>query len=64
MYNFVEPVPMQQLCAFCYFSMRFVVSLQLAEYHYYLIYLIYMIASSSDLIPLWAFVLPAAVYGL
>ena len=69
-HNLAELVPMQQLCGFCCFSMRFVVFLDLLSTIIapvtvgYLIYLIYMIATSSNLIPLWAFVLLAAVYGL
>jgi len=61
---------MQQLCGFCCFSMRFVVFLDLLSTIIapvtvgYLIYLIYMVATASDLVPLWAFVLLAAVYGL
>ena len=60
---------MQQLCGFCYFSMCFMVSDLLRiiiapSTVGCLIYLIHMIALSSDLIPLWAFVLLAAVYGL
>jgi len=69
-HNLAELVPMQQLCGFCCFSMRFVVFLDLLSTIIapvtvgYLIYLIYMISTSSTLIPLWAFVLLAAVYGL
>jgi len=70
LHNLVELIPMQQLCGFCCFSMRFVVFLDLLSTVIapvtvgYLVYLIYLIATSSDIIPLWAFVLLAAVYGL
>jgi len=69
-HNLAELVPMQQLCGFCCFSMRFVVFLDLLSTILgpvtvaYLAYLIYMVASSSDLVPMMAFVLLAAVYGL
>jgi chitin synthase len=69
-HNLAELVPMQQLCGFCCFSMRFVVFLDLLSTILapvtvgYLIYLIYMVATASDLVPMWAFVLLAAVYGL
>ncbi|CCX06546.1 Similar to Chitin synthase 8; acc. no. Q4P9K9 [Pyronema omphalodes CBS 100304] len=69
-HNLAELVPMQQLCGFCCFSMRFVVFLDLLSTIIapvtvgYLCYLIYMVATESTLIPLWAFVLLAAVYGL
>jgi chitin synthase len=69
-HNLAELVPMQQLCGFCCFSMRFVVFLDLLSTVVapvtvgYLVYLIYMVATSSDLVPMWAFVLLAAVYGL
>lgn len=69
-HNLAELVPMQQLCGFCCFSMRFVVFLDLLSTIVapvtvgYLVYLIYMVATASTLVPLWAFVLLAAVYGL
>lgn len=69
-HNLAELVPMQQLCGFCCFSMRFVVFLDLLSTVIapvtvaYLVYLIYMLASSTTVIPIFAFVLLAAVYGL
>lgn len=70
LHNLAELVPMQQLCGFCCFSMRFIVFLDLLSTIIapvtvaYLAYLIYMVASSSDLVPMMAFILLAAVYGL
>lgn len=70
LHNLAELVPMQQLCGFCCFSMRFVVFLDLLSTIVapvtvaYIAYLIYMVATSPDMIPLWSFVLLAAVYGL
>jgi chitin synthase len=70
LHNLAELVPMTQLCGFCCFSMRFVVFLDLLSTIIapvtvgYLVYLIYMVATSSDIVPVWAFVLLAAVYGL
>ncbi|KAI5781413.1 chitin synthase E [Geopyxis carbonaria] len=70
LHNLAELVPMSQLCGFCCFSMRFIVFLDLLSTIIapvtvgYLGYLIYMVATNSSLIPLFAFVLLAAVYGL
>lgn len=70
LHNLAELVPMQQLCGFCCFSMRFIVFLDLLSTIIapvtvaYLAYLIYMLATSSTLIPMFAIVLLAAVYGL
>ncbi|TGZ77234.1 chitin synthase ChsE [Ascodesmis nigricans] len=70
LHNLAELIPLQQLCGFCCFSMRFVVFLDLLSTVIapvtvgYIAYLIYMVSSSKDLIPIWSFVLLAAVYGL
>lgn len=69
-HNLVELIPLQQLCGFCCFSMRFVVFLDLLSTIVqpvtvaYIVYLIVEIAVNPSVIPQWAFVLLAAVYGL
>lgn len=70
LHNLMELMPMQQLCGFCCFSMRFVVFLDLLSTVIqpvtvaYIIYLIVMVATSSAVEPMMAFILLAAVYGL
>jgi chitin synthase len=69
-HNLIELVPMQQLCGFCCFSMRFVVFLDLLSTIVgpvtvaYIGYLIYLIITQPDTIPITAFILLGAVYGL
>ena len=69
-HNLVELLPLQQLCGFCCFSMRFVVFLDLLSTVIapvtvaYIAYLIVLLATSSDVIPLTAFILLGAIYGL
>lgn len=69
-HNLMELIPLQQLCGFCCFSMRFVVFLDLLSTIVqpvtvaYLVYLIVLIALNSSVIPLTAFILLGAIYGL
>ena len=69
-HNLVELIPLQQLCGFCCFSMRFVVFLDLLSTVVqpvtvaYIVYLIVILATHSSVIPLMAFVLLGAIYGL
>jgi chitin synthase len=69
-HNLMELIPLQQLCGFCCFSMRFVVFLDLLSTIVapvtvaYIAYLIVLIAIGSNVVPLTAFILLGAIYGL
>jgi chitin synthase len=69
-HNLIELIPLQQLCGFCCFSMRFIVFLDLLSTIVqpvivgYIIYLIVLLASRDNVIPLTAFILLGAIYGL
>ncbi|EJT78647.1 hypothetical protein GGTG_03746 [Gaeumannomyces tritici R3-111a-1] len=69
-HNLMELMPMGQLCGFCCFSMRFVVFIDLLSTIVqpvtvaYIGYLIARIILFPTLVPIVAFVLLAAVYGL
>ena len=69
-HNLIELIPLQQLCGFCCFSMRFVVFLDLLSTIVqpvtvaYIAYLIVLLAINSSVIPLTAFILLGAIYGL
>ena len=69
-HNLVELIPLQQLCGFCCFSMRFVVFLDLLSTIVqpvivaYLGYLIYKVVADPGTIPTWSFVILGAIYGL
>ncbi|KAF4125277.1 chitin synthase [Geosmithia morbida] len=69
-HNLVELVPMQQLCGFCCFGMRFIVFVDLLSTVVqpvtvaYIAYLIYLCVSNPDVIPVTAFILLGAIYGL
>ena len=69
-HNLVELIPLQQLCGFCCFSMRFVVFLDLLSTIVqpvtvaYIAYLIVLLAINSSVVPLTAFLLLGAIYGL
>ena len=69
-HNLVELIPLQQLCGFCCFSMRFVVFLDLLSTIVqpvtvaYIVYLIVLLIINSSVVPLMAFVLLGAIYGL
>ncbi|KAE8165952.1 chitin synthase-domain-containing protein [Aspergillus tamarii] len=69
-HNLIELIPLQQLCGFCCFSMRFIVFVDLLSTCIqpvslaYIIYLIVWLARDSSTIPWTSFVLIAAIYGL
>lgn len=69
-HNLIELIPLQQLCGFCCFSMRFVVFVDLLSTVVqpvtvaYIIYLIVLLVIRSDIVPVMAFVLFGAIYGL
>ena len=69
-HNLIELIPLQQLCGFCCFSMRFVVFLDLLSTIVqpvivgYVIYLIVLVVKNPDIVPLTAFILLGAIYGL
>ena len=69
-HNLVELIPLQQLCGFCCFSMRFVVFLDLLSTIVqpvtvaYIAYLIVLVSINTSVVPLMAFVLLGAIYGL
>ena len=69
-HNLIELIPLQQLCGFCCFSMRFVVFLDLLSTIVqpvtvaYVVYLIVLISINASVVPLTAFILLGAIYGL
>ena len=69
-HNLIELIPLQQLCGFCCFSMRFVVFLDLLSTIVqpvivgYIVYLIVLLAMKSSVVPITAFILLGAIYGL
>ena len=69
-HNLVELIPLQQLCGFCCFSMRFIVLLDLVSTIVqpvtvaYIVYLIVLVIIDPSVVPLMAFVLLGAIYGL
>lgn len=69
-HNLMELIPLQQLCGFCCFSMRFVVFLDLLSTIVapitvaYIVYLIVLISMDTNIVPLTAFILLGAIYGL
>lgn len=69
-HNLMELIPLTQLCGFCCFSMRFVVFLDLLSTIVqpvivgYIAYLLVLIGEKSDIVPLTAFILLGAIYGL
>ena len=69
-HNLIELIPLQQLCGFCCFSMRFVVFLDLLSTLVqpvtvvYIVYLLVLLGINASVVPLMAFVLLAAIYGL
>lgn len=69
-HNLMELIPLQQLCGFCCFSMRFIVFLDLLSTIVapvtvaYIAYLIVLVATKTDVVPLMAFILLGAIYGL
>ncbi|KAK4158102.1 glycosyltransferase [Chaetomidium leptoderma] len=69
-HNLMELIPLNQLCGFCCFSMRFIVFVDLLSTVVqpvliaYLVYLVVMISQNSTVIPITAFILIGAIYGL
>lgn len=69
-HNLIELIPLQQLCGFCCFSMRFIVFLDLLSTLVqpvtvvYVVYLLVLLGINASVVPLMAFVLLAAIYGL
>jgi chitin synthase len=69
-HNLAELIPLQQLCGFCCFSMRFIVFLDLLStvvqpvIVVYIGYLIYLLSYSHDTIPITAIILLVGIYGL
>ncbi|KAL9039042.1 MAG: hypothetical protein Q9180_002767 [Flavoplaca navasiana] len=69
-HNLVELIPLQQLCGFCCFSMRFIVFLDLLSTIIqpvtvaYIVYLIVLVSLGKAVVPLIAFILLGAIYGL
>ncbi len=69
-HNLIELVPLSQLCGFCCFSMRFIVFIDLLStlvqpvIPAYLVYLIVEVVLRTSVIPITAFILLGAIYGL
>lgn len=69
-HNLVELIPLQQLCGFCCFSMRFIVFIDLMStvvqpvIVVYVGYLVFLLVSSTSAVPMTTFILLAAIYGL
>lgn len=69
-HNLMELIPMNQLCGFCCFSMRFIVFIDLLSTVVqpvtmaYIVYLVVMVVQKATVVPITAFVLLAAIYGL
>lgn len=69
-HNLMELMSTSQLCGFCCFSMRFIVFVDLLSTVVqpvvigYITYLIVIVATDSSVIPITAFVMLAAIYGL
>ncbi|KFA61562.1 hypothetical protein S40285_03983 [Stachybotrys chlorohalonatus IBT 40285] len=69
-HNLMELIPMAQLCGFCCFSMRFVVFIDLISTVVqpavvaYIVYLIVRVAQNPSVVPVTAFILLGAIYGL
>jgi chitin synthase len=69
-HNLMELMPMAQLCGFCCFSMRFIVFIDLLSTVVqpvtiaYIVYLIVLVVERSTVVPMTAFILLGAIYGL
>ena len=69
-HNLMELMPMSELCGFCCFSMRFIVFIDLLSTLVqpvtvaYIVYLIVLVVRHSSLVPITAFILLGAIYGL
>ncbi|KAM7203794.1 chitin synthase-like protein [Naviculisporaceae sp. PSN 640] len=69
-HNLMELIPLNQLCGFCCFSMRFIVFVDLLSTIVqpvtiaYIVYLVVLVARNATVVPVTAFVLLGAIYGL
>ena len=69
-HNLIELIPMNQLCGFCCFSMRFIVFVDLLSTIVqpvtiaYIVYLIVLVSTKATVVPITAFILLGAIYGL
>lgn len=69
-HNLIELVPLGQMCGFCCFSMRFITYIDLISTLLqpvtvaYIVYLIVIIAMDTRVVPVTAFILLGAIYGL
>ncbi|PNS21058.1 Chitin synthase 8 [Sphaceloma murrayae] len=69
-HNLIELMPLAQLCGFCCFSMRFIVFLDLLSTIVqpvivaYIVYLIVLVIRNPSVVPVTAFILLGAIYGL
>ncbi|KXX81620.1 Chitin synthase 8 [Madurella mycetomatis] len=69
-HNLMELIPLNQLCGFCCFSMRFIVFVDLLSTVVqpvtlaYIVYLVVMVTQRATVVPITAFVLLGAIYGL
>jgi chitin synthase len=69
-HNLVELIPLQQLCGFCCFSMRFIVFIDLLSTVVqpvlmgYITYLLYLVATNINMVPITCVILLGAIYGL
>ncbi|KAJ5928475.1 Chitin synthase 8 [Penicillium verhagenii] len=69
-HNLIELIPLQQLCGFCCFSMRFIVFVDLLSTVIqpvtvaYLVYLIVYIIRNTSAIPVTSLILLGVIYGL
>jgi len=69
-HNLMELIPMAQLCGFCCFSMRFIVFVDLMSTIVqpvtiaYIVYLVVLVVQKATVVPVTAFVLLGAIYGL
>ncbi|KAJ5616719.1 hypothetical protein N7537_001833 [Penicillium hordei] len=69
-HNLMELIPLQQLCGFCCFSMRFIVLIDLLMTVIqpvtvaYIAYLIYWCVTQPDVLPITSFILLGVIYGL
>ncbi|KAF2222813.1 CHS5 chitin synthase, class V [Elsinoe ampelina] len=69
-HNLIELMPLAQLCGFCCFSMRFIVFLDLLSTIVqpvivgYIVYLIVMVIRNPSVVPVTAFIMLGAIYGL
>ncbi|KAI0132780.1 chitin synthase 6 [Xylariales sp. AK1849] len=69
-HNLMELIPMAELCGFCCFSMRFIVFVDLLSTVVqpvtiaYIVYLIVLVSTKATVIPVTAFIMLGAIYGL